>query len=168
MTYNDVSAQLGAGGTFAGFRFATQAEVLGLWASAGWNGMVGDGTPPGSLWSVSNNGVFDVLAEFWGDTGCLSGGIAGCINPGDGFSRVMYDDGPGGSTTVALAADMHNVTDSINADFFVIANNTLADGTAEFSTAAALVLAVPEPATFALLAAGCVMLAGRRRRRRAD
>lgn len=35
MSYNDVVASLGAGGTFAEFRYATQGEVLRLWSQAG-------------------------------------------------------------------------------------------------------------------------------------
>ena len=34
-SYNDVSSQLGAGGEFEGFRYASQAEVQALWAQAG-------------------------------------------------------------------------------------------------------------------------------------
>ncbi len=66
LSYSTVISELGKGGKFYGFRYATGDEVEGLWDSAGGDSDFYDG------WSVENNGLFDVLAPFWGDTFCLS------------------------------------------------------------------------------------------------
>lgn len=54
-SYNDVFANLGAGGDFEGFRFATRNEILGLFIDAGIPDIdVGFAGTPGNVASVSN------------------------------------------------------------------------------------------------------------------
>jgi MSHA biogenesis protein MshQ len=81
LSYNAVAAQLVAGGEFEGFRYATVAEVEGLWNSAGGDDAFYNG------WSAENNGVFDVLAPYWGDSLCIADGCA----TGTGYAWTLVD-----------------------------------------------------------------------------
>ena len=64
MSYNEVSAQLGTGGAFDGWVYATVAQVEGLWTAFGGDSAYYNG------WSTQNNGLFDVMAPYVGDLTC--------------------------------------------------------------------------------------------------
>ena len=61
LSYNDIDSELGLGGAFEGWRYATGTEIEGLFESAG-------GTGPYDGWSSLNNGVVDALSIYWGTT----------------------------------------------------------------------------------------------------
>jgi hypothetical protein len=94
MSFTTVNAQLAAGGTFDGFRYATLAEVEGLWNSADGDDNYYSG------WSPQNNGVFDTLAPFWGDLYCA---ISNCL-VGYGYSQALtaYSDTAGSHAFVYI------------------------------------------------------------------
>ena len=61
-SYNDISSKFGSGQEFDGWRYATQAEVEGFLDAFGGDNAHYDG------WSTQNNGLFDKVASYWGDT----------------------------------------------------------------------------------------------------
>ena len=58
---NYVLSQLGNGGQFEGWAYATEGQVNGLFDSAG-------GTGPYIDWSVANDGIVSPLLDLWGAT----------------------------------------------------------------------------------------------------
>jgi hypothetical protein len=63
ISYNDVTGALGTGGTFDGFRYATEAEVLHLWAQAG----ISD-----TNWEVANIGEWEAVRDLANRLGTTS------------------------------------------------------------------------------------------------
>ena len=76
-SYNDISAKLGMGEEFEGWRYATRGEV-----SAFFDAFGGDNLYYNTGWSTQNNGVFDRVSQKWGDLYC---NFNPC-QPGDGYS----------------------------------------------------------------------------------
>ena len=62
-SYNDVSLRLGSGQQFDGWRYASRPEVSSLLDAFGGNNNYYDG------WSTQNNGLFDAVHPYWGNTG---------------------------------------------------------------------------------------------------
>ncbi len=83
-SYNDVSGQLGSGGEFDGWRYATRDDVTDLWDAAG-----GNSAEYNNGWSASNNGLFDRVAAHVGDLQC---DYYGCPQHGDGQSYWLTAD----------------------------------------------------------------------------
>ena len=113
MSSNAVLAELGSGGMFEGFRFATGNEVAGLWASAGWNG--------DNFWgptNSSNNGVVATLASFLGQAGNAPG-----IQGEDGV-RLAHTGTSTDPIVVSVAIDFGDrFAPFTTADFFSLNNN---------------------------------------------
>ena len=76
LSYYDVLALMGDGGSLQGWRYATRAEVGSLWDAFG-----GDSNYYSGL-STQNNGLFDAMAPLVGDLYCE---VNVCV-PGDGYS----------------------------------------------------------------------------------
>ncbi len=92
MSYNDVSAQLGAGGMFEGFRYATNAEVIALWS----NNFATDlsAGAPRDAFGPATQGVIDAAGFF--------GNIWNEYDPGD------YDYGVTGLTSTSNPSDSNS------------------------------------------------------------
>ncbi len=76
-SYNDIYSQLGSGGEFSGWRYASLAEMNALLDAFG-----GDG----NYYHSGNNGLFEMLAPYWGDLKCE---FEGCLI-GDGSNDFYY------------------------------------------------------------------------------
>ena len=81
-SYNDISSQLGLGGEFEGWRYASGNEVSGFLDAFGGDSDYYSG------WSTQNNGLFDAVASLWGDTYCAFNGCSF----GDGYSLAITSD----------------------------------------------------------------------------
>jgi len=136
LSYNAVTAQLGEGGRFAGLRYATRAEVKGLWNSAGGN------PAHYTNWSTQNNGIYQVLAPYWGDPWCER---TGCV-PGEGYAYAFTGDThlPGVIWAV-IAADPLFYSESPTQDFFRSSHTIWYRDQSNWSIASALVMASPVP-----------------------
>jgi hypothetical protein len=75
-SFNDISAQLGVGGQFEGFRYATTAEISAMWTSAGIVDITTQGPLHGSNWTAANYDAAQTLAGLFGVTVTLPGGVA--------------------------------------------------------------------------------------------
>ena len=82
LSYYDVVALMGDGGSLQGWRYATRAEVGSLWDAFG-----GDSNYYNGL-STQNNGLFDAMAPFVGDLYCE----VNVCTPGDGYSFWITGD----------------------------------------------------------------------------
>jgi hypothetical protein len=69
-SYNDIVRQLGPGGEFEGFRYASIAEITGLWDNLG-------GVRPYSGASIENRDLFDIVAALLGEA--VDCGMLRCI-----------------------------------------------------------------------------------------
>ena len=76
-SYIDISSQLGPGGDFSGWRYASLVEMNSLFDAFGGNG---------NYYTSGNNGLFESLAPYWGDLKCE---LEGCAI-GDGSNDFYY------------------------------------------------------------------------------
>jgi hypothetical protein len=68
---DDITAQLGVGGEFEGFRYATTAEITALWTEAGITGITNEPIEPAD-WTVANfEPVSDLINDLIGVTRVL-------------------------------------------------------------------------------------------------
>jgi hypothetical protein len=158
LSYNAVAAQLVAGGLFEGFRYATVAEVEGLWDSAGGDDRFYND------WSVENNGVFDVLAPFWGDTLCTAGRCAA----GTGGAWTLVDLVSKDKWHMAsYILDCSACTQSATQDFLMSEFNDAKDTKEDWNRASALVRVnpVPVPAAIWLFGTALIGLVGFNKRK---
>jgi len=88
-SYNQVVGEMGSGGAFEGWSYATRAQVSTLFDAFG-----GDSDYYSNTWSTQNNGLLEAIGPLMGDLGCE---IRGCT-PGDGLSHFITAD-------IATAAD---------------------------------------------------------------
>jgi hypothetical protein len=170
-SFEYVSAQLATGRLLEGWRYATRAEVEGLWDSAG-----GIGPYDYFREDFDRPGVFAHLASYLGDTYCMA---TGCT-PGTGFSLAIIDD-PVGPDSGFYAARMYdaveNLVAGIPSESCINYYEAIPTDCAHPLVASALVRSdyalpppspegVPEPATVAIVAAGLLGACRRRPRRR--
>lgn len=169
-SFDDVSANMGAGQAFAGWTIASSNQFSQLLDNFGGNSnYYGD-------WSYANNGLFDVFAALLGDIGNI-------LSPtfykqaGDGYAQVVLDDGADASpyTSHARMYDTFYDTTSLLQDNVQIqrgANHTksFADrywsvGLVRATGSAPIVQAsaVPEPSTVLLLPLGLIALIVRKK-----
>src|SRR5262245_27771125 len=68
---DDITAQLGLGGEFEGFRYATTAEIAALWTEAGITSITNQPIQPAD-WTVANfEPISDLINDFIGVTRVL-------------------------------------------------------------------------------------------------
>jgi hypothetical protein len=159
-SYDYVSNQLGVGQEFEGWRYATAEEVTGFWDAFG-----GDSNYYNGL-STQNNGLFDLIAPYWGDLHCEQ---SACIT-GEGYSfAITIDSTKDGFQNIALASDWivldwHPTQDEFNS-FYLSIN----DRGRYYDVGSALVRdisTVPVPAAFWLFGSGFIGLIGVARRKK--
>ena len=94
MTYNDVVAQMGAGGTFDGYRHATAAEVTTLFTNAGFAPGHNSVASPGILALINLFGPNDTTFGTFGGFFTHATGVFSAIS-GDpllhGVASIFYD-----------------------------------------------------------------------------
>jgi len=172
LSFDQVSAQLGAGGLYAGYRYATSLEAQGLLTEFGLP-IVSYTTYPTNTW-LSNLTSFDALLGlnvrglgpaygFEAETGDAVGGA---------YRQLFYGDGA--SMNTAMNADP---TDAIAVGDRLVSSD--AEVTVGFSDSYAernlshflvrvgvpVVAAVPEPETYALMLIGLAAMGVLSRRR---
>jgi hypothetical protein len=72
----DITAQLGAGGEFEGFRYANAADITTLWTHAGIVDITTQGPIDGTDFTAANFDPANTLANLFGVTVVLPGGVA--------------------------------------------------------------------------------------------
>jgi len=99
LAYDEVVAEMGAGGAYEGWRYATRAELAGFWNAFGGDDTYYSKHPDGTgntygLWSTQNNGLFDNMVSISGDLACQQPGdpYACGSTPGEGFSHWITAD----------------------------------------------------------------------------
>jgi hypothetical protein len=158
-SYNDISSKLGPGQEFDGWRYASTNEISGFWDAFGGdnNHYVG--------WSVENNGLFDAIAPYWGDTQCE---FAGC-SPGEGYSFAITGDARTAETQYR-AKLFDDILDPRTAeeDFFTLTSGYVSLDETSYKWGHALVRVVPVPAAVWLFGSGLIGLIGVARRKYND
>jgi len=180
-SYNDVSGEFGTGGDFAGYRYATGAEVNTLVSN--WVGYVVSGTlknfhPDGP----AGSDYIDDLITFIGDTyndryfpGPASDGISYRTPIETHFSMGIIADSHSEFLDRHWLATLRDENEDYSSfiDYTDIYNNTKTDSTSWLSAGSFLVQnqisTVPLPAAFPLYGAGIAVLGfiGWRRKRKA-
>lgn len=176
MSYNMVSAELAAGGTLEGWRYATRAEVGDLWSAFGGDSNYYSG------WSTQNDGLFDAIAPLMGDLYC---GTVWCPEVGAGFSHWITADFASaqdvandhhnpkvvveGERAVAILYDYIYRVESATQDYAHLTQVTIADDFAngEFGSALVRISAIPVPAAIWLFGSGLLGIAAVARRGKA-
>lgn len=167
MSYNEVSAQLGTGGAFEGWGYATVAQVEGLWTAFGGDSAYYNG------WSTQNNGLFDVMAPYVGDLVCHDQ-QSSCVT-GQGYSWWLTETPQGGTSTsvldVLVSSDAWTNPEAALKDYFGNFNaGPVPLDASQSELGSALVRpisAVPVPAAVWLFGSGLLGLVGVARRKKA-
>lgn len=151
LSWNASVSELGAGGRLAGFRRATDAEIVNFWLDAGIPNIGAAGATAANFQPVR------ALQQLWGDTGHLPFGppdvtvtwttTAGSFDPvdrmveGTALLRVYESNGTADAFVRALLGARPDQTNAFVAHALVQADSAPA-------------AAVPEPSTIVLLIAG--------------
>ena len=158
MSYNEVSAELGAGGLFEGWSYATLDQVSAFWDAFGGDSAHYNG------WSTQNNGLFDTIAPLWGDLIC---DVTLCV-PGEGQSSILTADvATTGTHRYAFMYD-YFLSSKVAAQGFIAlqaGNWTDASGDLGYGSALIRTSFAPIPATVWLFSSGLLGLAGIARRK---
>ena len=97
----DITAQLGAGGEFEGFRYATTADIATLWTHAGIADITTEGPINGADFTAANFEAANLLAGLFGITVTLPAGVAS-----EGFTA---DPAPG-NPALRIVAEINMCT----------------------------------------------------------
>lgn len=159
-SYNQVQAQIGAGGMFEGWGFASSAQLSTFWDNFGGNSIY-DG------WSSANNGLFDIIAPLHGDLYCVE---RGCT-PGEGRSIIITSDTTQSDNHfVSQMFDLATDRTSLREDYFLINQTLQHDDVMHNNTGSALIRVrapeVPLPAAVWLFGTGLIGLIGFVRRKK--
>jgi len=159
-SYNDISSQLGVGGEFEGWRYASMTQVAGFFDAFG-----GNNTAYNLGWTQTNNGLFSAVAQYWGD---LYGEYAG-YSPGHGYSHFMTRETNTDYThNVGLIYDHFTNQFSPTSDLVLIRNDRFTAEMAQAVAGHALIrdtTVVPIPAALWLFGSGLIGLVGFARRK---
>ena len=162
MSYNDVKAQMGIGGSLEGWQYATQLQVYSL-----WNALGGSGSYNGS--STENNGLFATIAPLFGDLACDNPAFTCTTGEGESLWIMADEISPGARYWATSGED---AGDPSNYDYFRISGSGNFDDNAVYTAGSALVRtstlsAVPIPAAVWLFGSGLLGLVGVARRKKA-
>jgi len=152
MSYSAVSMQLGAGGLFEGWTYATRAQVSDFWDAFG-----GDSNFYGG-YSTQNNGLFSQVAQKWGDLFCE---IKSTCTVGTGYSYILTADvESSGRRWTSQAYDYYADTRSPTEDYMSISSgsSTTTYTRQEQGSALVRVSAVPVPGAVWLFGTGLLGL----------
>jgi len=152
-SYNDVTAQLGVGGLFEGWVYASSTQVSEFFTSAG-------GTAPYNGYSTVNNGVVAPLVDLWGITDTVrSIGLTPFIQ----FITAEESPNFANEHNTGLIEPADDLEDRMD-----ILRSFVPDDTNEPLLGSALVrnTAVPVPGAIWLLGSGFLGLIGIARRRK--
>ncbi len=151
-SYNDVFSQLGAGGEFEGFRYATESEMRTLYANAGAVSIAPiDGT------DVGNIPALNLLSSLLGDT-FASGSEAIYGLEGNASEQASsLGDWPFSGPAHHMVSAFNYATGQIAVRWLNLEDTTAAD-----FAGSALVL-IPAPGTAVLAAFGGLVMIRRRR-----
>ena len=159
-SYGEISSKFDAGDEFEGWRYATENEIVGLFDSVG-----GDSDYYYSYWNQENNGLFDVLAPYWGD---LQAEELPSVEIGEGGSRFFYD-GLFTNGTLVSTGELYDGESSggAHSDFVQINSSSQDHNFASWQMGSALVRSsvVPVPAAAWLFGSALIGLAGIKRKK---
>lgn len=150
MPYDFVSSQLGVGGAFEGWSYATVVQIESLFDSAG-------GTGPYTGWSSTNNGVVLPLLNLWATSSSFVSYNFFTVVPG----TVL------GTHRFGSVSDNPTISRSLTEDFLISDSGNLGDSTADIAIGSALVRVsvVPIPPAVWLFGSGLIGLIGVARRK---
>jgi hypothetical protein len=94
----DITAQLGPGGEFEGFRYAVAADITTLWTHAGIVDITTQGPIDGGDFTEANFDPANMLADLFGVTVTLPGGVAS-----EGFTA----DPPPGNPSLRVVGEIN-------------------------------------------------------------
>ncbi len=153
ITINYVKSQMGIGGTYEGWRYATGAEVFDFWTHAGGSGIY-------EGYSVENNGLFNNLSLLWGTT---------LGTPESGYIAVATSDLVNSTSTdvhLAMLSDWKEYEETSEMDRAYVGWHMHVDFAYEHEGHALVrdTATVPEPASSGLIGFGVLALLALRRR----
>lgn len=167
MTMDDVSAQLGSGGQFHGWRYASGNELNQFFANAGGNpSLQGD--------YLAHEGIVDLMISLLGDTFCeprLKVGVSCFTFSGLKFTFGLLSDlDPQGNNFVGIFQDHDRCPAApntcngaiFNTHSFSVASNAALDGVGSYLVRS--VVPVSEPFALSLVFIGLMGLAMTRRK----
>jgi len=151
MSYNQVTAQLGTGGLFEGWVYATNAQVSEFFTSAG-------GTPPYDLSNTTNIGVVAPLVNLWGPT-----------SPLVGTDSIVFITGDESLSAGSNTRNVGSLGAGISYDQMRLSNTFVPDDIIDplYGSALVRVSSVPVPGAIWLFGSGFLGLIEIARRRKA-
>ena len=148
LSYNFVTSQMGAGGQFDGWSYASTIQIQFFVSNAG-------GTIPMSGWSSANDGVVAPLLNLWGTTQPFA------------ESRLINGTFILGNPSVTILSDDPNQSQHLTQDFISLNETTIVPSGSSPIYGSALVRSsssvVPLPASVWLFISALVGLAGKKR-----
>ena len=162
MSRNDVIAQLGIGGALEGWRYAIHDEIVTFFDAFGGNSAYYN-----SGWTTQNNGLFDAIAPYWGDTYAAADN-SGSYVPGDLGSEFLIGVRVGPGYAKGEIYDCCQLDDA-TMDYVKLPSDEVIHGTISdpyMGHALVRVSAVPVPAAAWLFSTGIIGLVGLAKRKK--
>ena len=103
-SYNDVTNNMGAGEEYYGWEVANTADLTGWYNNFGGDATHYDG------WSEENDGIFYLIAAYWGD---LYADVNG-LEDGDGHSWIIHDGALSLATRTTVSLIGESADKSVN------------------------------------------------------